>query len=87
MRDDDDGEQSEPDANGSDVPPAAECQKRIDSFTSVTGADEAYAQMMLQRAKWDLNVAVNRHMEKEVNIANTINRSNSVPPSVFGLGC
>ena len=56
MRDDDDGEQSEPDANGSDVPPAAECQKRIDSFTSVTGADEAYAQMMLQRAKWDLNV-------------------------------
>ncbi len=49
-----------------DIPSAAVCQERIDKFVSVTGTDEALAQMRLQKAKWNLEVAIEKHFGKEV---------------------
>ena len=48
-----------------EVPSREECQKRIDKFVTVTGSNEALAQMRLQKARWDLEKAVERHFEKE----------------------
>lgn len=48
-----------------EVPSREECQERIEKFVSVTGTDEALAQMRLQKAKWILENALERHFEKE----------------------
>ena len=49
------------DVDESSVPSASECQRRIDAFVSVTETDEAFAQMTLQRHKWDLKEAMEAH--------------------------
>ena len=48
-----------------EVPSREECQERIDKFVTVTGSNEALAQMRLQKARWDLEKAIERHFEKE----------------------
>lgn len=49
-----------------DLPSATECQNRISSFVNVTHTDDAYGQMMLQKNKWNLDLAINKHFQKEV---------------------
>jgi tyrosyl-DNA phosphodiesterase 2 len=43
------------------IPSREECQNRISKFVTVTGCDEAEAQMRLQKAKWDLQAAIDKH--------------------------
>ena len=44
-----------------DIPPASECQRRIDKFVAVASTDEALAQMRLQNNGWDLDRALEEH--------------------------
>jgi hypothetical protein len=50
-----DGSSSSDDSDD-DVPDASVCQERIDAFVQVTKQDSAFAQMFLQRRKWELEV-------------------------------
>lgn len=66
-----------------DVPSRETCMERIDKFVAVTGTNEALAQMRLQRAKWDLEGAIERYFEKEAKALGVSTRLSVKPPSQF----